>query len=199
MTSSRARPYSAKPDLEGEEESKQSKEERRRLLVEAEVERIRRQVDANSRVRIERLVVKGHSSKYEDETQAAATDDEINLTPTKSVDSDLIGGEVGLSISKAFVKSTKDKGAMRFEEDGDSSGYESHHDYQFLIEEKFGLAPKSTEIDLSKVIRIQALIRGFLARLKFLSAGTILYSNFEKREGKTVRFKLVKRKWPSAR
>lgn len=149
----------------------------RQREIEAEIERIRQKCDIQYRVDVKNLVVKGHNSKFDD-IKIELDDDEERIrgdySPMNVVKT--------IMIDQVGVNRKHGKAAGVGADDSDES---HHHDYEYVI----GSQSNIRKYDSYWLIKIQAMVRGFLARL-WNSKNRIIYNKMLTRDGALFKFLL---------
>ena len=125
--------------------------------IAAEIERVRKNCELKYRVEVNNVVVKGHRRKFDDDEADDVIDAELNRhigvdpedeTKLRKIKIDTIGISRHVGESKGYGGE-------------DQSDY-SQHDYEFVMGNS---KPVSIQkINMHNIIKVQTLIRGFLAR-----------------------------------
>ena len=139
-----------------------SEMELRRMQIEEEIERIRKAANSQQFVSLEKVVVKGRRSRFS--SPSNSENEEVQF------EEDLSDGDEAapdFKVEPIVIKEATVRKQLQGEqaiEDDNSSAYESQHSYKFRIEEKSAPVRVQRKVDMYTIIRVQSLIRGFIAR-----------------------------------
>ena len=159
----------------------------RRMQIEAEIERIRKEANSQQFVVMEKVITKGAHSRFSSPTHSEReeVDQEMSL--------DIDQSAPDLQIDPIVIKEATVRQVLRDEEkntlNDDSSAYDSDASYKFKIESKPRIVRRKPDIFL--IVMIQARMRGFLARLR-ANQPVLLFNKVIKKNDELVHFKLIK-------
>ena len=136
---------------------------------------------------MEKVIAKGANSRFSSPTHSEReeVDQEISL--------DIDQSAPDLHIDPVVIKEATVRQVLREEEkntlNDDSSAYDSDASYKFKIESKPRTVRRRPDIFL--IVKIQARIRGFLARFR-ANQPVLLFNKVIKKNQEFVHFKLIK-------